>query len=80
MKIIDEWKHVLLKAWSVRLMLISGLFDILERTLPYLDQSMFPPGVLGWFSIATLFGAGIARFIQQQEIHHAPDPADPDEK
>jgi uncharacterized membrane protein len=38
MKLIDDWKTVAKKAWSVRLTLLSALAAIIGAVLPYLDQ------------------------------------------
>jgi hypothetical protein len=78
MQLIENWKAVTLKAWSMRLMAISLVFDVLERALPYLDPTMFPPGAFGWLSIITLIGAAGTRILYQPEVSNAsPAPQDP---
>jgi phage-related protein len=75
MKLISNWKAVLLNAWSVRLMIIAGLFDILERLLPYLGttlQGVVPEGAMGVISIVILIGAAGARVLTQQGITNVP--------
>jgi xanthine/uracil permease len=70
MKLIDDWKAVLLKAWSVRLMFIAGALDILERALPYMGsiEELVPPGVFGAFSIVVLIAAAGARVLTQKGL------------
>lgn len=70
MKLIDNWKETLLRAWSVRLMVIAGVLDVLERALPYLGSfdQFVPPGVFGAFSIAVLIAAGGARLLVQKGL------------
>ena len=79
MKLIWNWKAVLAKGWSMRWMAATAVLDGAERALPYLDQTLFPPGVFGWLSFVTLFLAAGTRLLQQPEVHHAiPATKDPD--
>lgn len=78
MKLIDDWKKVVLHAWSFKLMVLSAVLDAAERALPYLDQSLLPPGMLGIVALVVLAAAAIMRVVPQKEFSNVPDPADSD--
>jgi hypothetical protein len=62
MELIADAKEVLLKAWSVRMALLSALFsgaEALALVLPYLD-GIFPTGVLAGLGAGLLPGVDAA--------------------
>lgn len=67
MRLIDNWREVLRRAWSIRLILLAALLSGLEVMLPILDGFInFPRG---WFAAASGFitmAALIARVIAQR--------------
>lgn len=70
MTLLDNWREILLKAWSVRLILLSGLLSGLEVAMPVLRESLEPLGLIppGAFAILALLvsaAAGIARIMAQ---------------
>jgi hypothetical protein len=70
--LIPDWKRVLTKAWSVRLMYIAGLLSAIEAVLP-LFQSRIPHGR---FAIATFIitaAAVIARLWAQPKMYGGSD-------
>ena len=67
MKLIDDWKAVALKAWSLRLALISAVLSALEVAVPYLD-GMFERGTFAMLAGAVSLAAAIARLVAQQEL------------
>ena len=66
MTLLEDWKAILKKAWSVRLALIAAFFSGLQTILPLLD-----PGYKSvWFAVLSFFAAGGAiasRIIAQPE-------------
>ena len=69
MKPIADWRRVLTRAWSVRLLDVSLLMDGLEFALPYLDGLLpVSPGVFLGLGILTTIGAGVARVIAQTSL------------
>ena len=66
MELIDDAKHVLMKAWSIRLVLLSAVFSAAEVALPYFG-GMIPPGTMAILAIITSGGAAIARIVAQPE-------------
>lgn len=67
--LVDDWRRVLRHAWSVRLLVLSFVFDGLEFALPIMMDN--PPIDRGWFfaiSIAVKIAACAFRFISQKEF------------
>lgn len=69
MKLVANWRAVITKAWSVRLMFVAAVFSALEVALPLLD-GVFPldRGVFAGLSGLTTFSALIARHIAQKDV------------
>jgi|KBSSwiStaDraftv2_1062776.scaffolds.fasta_scaffold1554799_2 hypothetical protein len=60
MKLLDNWWTVLKKAWSVRLMALAAILQLLQTLVPYVDE--FLPR---WLTVAILVAAFISRFVSQ---------------
>lgn len=67
MKIIDEWRHVLLKAWSVRWLLLANVLGALPELVSGLDQYLTPQAMVRLMLIVNI-GALVSRFIKQDNI------------
>lgn len=69
MKLTANWRAVLLRAWSVRLMLLAALLSGLEVALPLMHGFLpLDPGVFALLSFAATAGAVVARFIAQKGL------------
>lgn len=66
--IIQDWKRVLRKAWSLRLMFLAALMSGIEIALPFFSE-VFPRGVFAGLSFASVSGAFVARFVAQKDLH-----------
>ena len=67
MILLNDWKKILKKAWSVRLVLLSGLLSGVEIILPlYVDA--IPRGIFATLSIFTAIGATVARVVAQPKM------------
>ena len=64
MKLIDDWKKILKKAWSIRLLVIASLLSGVEIIIPLLVDS-FPKGVFAALSFVFTAAAFIARIVAQ---------------
>lgn len=66
MNLIDNWKTVAKKAWSVRLTLLSALSAVLGAVLPYVDQ-----GGEAFVAMSAILAvlAALSRVIAQPAIH-----------
>lgn len=62
-----QWRTVLRKAWSIRLMLLAGLLSGCEAALPFFAYSM-PPGVFAALSAIVVMAALVARLVVQKDV------------
>lgn len=67
MKLICDWKDILKKAWSARLMIVAALLSGVEIILP-LYSDAFPRGLFAGLSFAATIGAFVARFVAQKGL------------
>jgi hypothetical protein len=69
MKPVANWRAVLRRAWSVRLMLLAGLLSGAEVALPLLDGILpIPPGVFAALTFITVGAAFVARLVVQKGL------------
>jgi hypothetical protein len=68
MQLIDNWKAVAVKAWSMRFIALSVLLSALEAVLPYLDY-LFPRGVFAVLAGVVSVGAAVSRLMAQPGLH-----------
>ena len=68
MKLIPNWRKVLERAWSVRLMYVAALLTGCEAILPLVGDIM-PRGIFAALTFFVVMGALAARFMLQQELH-----------
>ena len=66
MTLIDNARDVLLKAWSVRLALLSAVLSAAEVALPFFT-TFIPPNTMAILAVLTSAGAAIARLVAQPE-------------
>jgi hypothetical protein len=67
MKLYDNWKSILKKAWSMRLMALAAILSGVEVALPLFQDSV-PRGVFAGLSIFAVSGAFIARIVAQKDV------------
>ena len=63
----DEWRTIVRKAWSVRLIVLAFVLSAAEVMLPFFDDA-FPKGIFAALSGLTVAGAFVARLIAQKEF------------
>lgn len=69
MSLLPNWRDVLRRAWSVRLMVLAAILSGLEVALPYLQGVIdFPPGTFALASAFATAGAFIARLVAQANL------------
>ena len=67
MQLAANWKTILRRAWSVRLMLLAALLSGAEFALPYLGDKV-PPGVFAALGFAVTAAALVARLVAQKGL------------
>jgi hypothetical protein len=78
MKLIDNWKDVLTKAWSVKFGMLGGLFYVVNAlidlggVLPYL-QDYLPPKTFLVLALVCALAGFISRFFKQPDLHPKED-------
>lgn len=66
MRLIPEWKAVLLRAWSTRLMALAFVIDAAQQTLPYVADYL-----PWWVPLLVLGLAFLARHVKQENLPDA---------
>ena len=69
MTLVPNWKAIVRKAWSVRLILLAGLLSGVEAAMPFINDQM-PRGVFAVASLLVTGAAFVARILAQQDINH----------
>jgi hypothetical protein len=65
MALAPNWKEIVRKAWSVRLILLAGLLSGVEAVMPFIDDAM-PRGVFAVASLLVTGAAFVARILAQR--------------
>lgn len=65
--LIEDWKDVLRRAWSIRLMLLAGLLSGVEVILPLFVDAL-PRGLFAAVSGMVVMLAFVARLVAQQGL------------
>lgn len=69
MRLINGWRAVLRKAWSIRLMLLAALLSGVEVVLPLLEGVLpILPGIFAALSFVTVAAAFVARVVAQKDL------------
>ena len=66
MTLLSNWRDVLLRAWSVRLMALAFVIDGAQQMLPYVADYL-----PWWVPLLVLAGALIARHVKQDGVSDA---------
>lgn len=67
MHLLPDWKRLIRKAWSIRLLVLSGLLSGCEVVLPLFVDTM-PRNLFAVLSILAAVGAGVARVMAQPKM------------
>lgn len=66
--LLDDWRRVLRRAWSIRLSIVAAIFTAAEVVIP-LFGDVLPRGVFMLLAFAASIGATVARIVAQPEMH-----------
>lgn len=70
MKLVRNWRVVLLRAWSVRFVILAALADAVTQFAPT-ALPLVPPEWVGMLVIALLVAAVVSRVVQQMGVTNA---------
>lgn len=70
--LLDDWREIAAKAWSVRLIILAGVLSGAEAALPIMRETLeplglIPPGAFAILSAVVSAGALVARVLAQPD-------------
>ena len=69
MKLTDNWREILQRAWSIRLIVLAGLLSGVEVLLGiFADSPPIPRGTFAAISGIVTMGAFVARIVAQKDV------------
>ena len=72
MTINPDWKRILIKAWSIRLIVIASILSGIEAIIPFLGDALpIPPGLFAALSLFISASAFFARIVSQKDFRDA---------
>ena len=69
MILIEDWRLVLRKAWSVKFNVAAALFGAAEVVVAIWKPDSMPAGVFAGCAAAVSIFANISRLLAQKELH-----------
>ena len=69
MRLVENWRLLLRRAWSVRLMLLAGALSGTEVVFPLVCADVLPSGVFACLSFAVTASAIVARLVAQNGVY-----------
>ena len=66
--LLDDWRRVLRRAWSIRFSMLAACFTAVEVVLPFLGD-LLPRGLFVLLAFAASLGATVARLVAQPKMH-----------
>lgn len=70
--LLDDWRRVLRRAWSIRFSLLAAAFTAAEVVVPLFGDVLLdamPRGAFVLLAFAASIGATVARIVAQPEMH-----------
>jgi hypothetical protein len=70
MKLANDWKYIIKKAWSIRLMIVAGILSGVEIIVPLFADNI-PRNLFAGLSFLAVSGAFVARLVAQKDVPDA---------
>jgi len=70
--LLDNWRRVLRRAWSIRFSLLAAAFTAAEVVVPLFGDvllNVMPRGAFVLLAFVASIGATVARIVAQPEMH-----------
>lgn len=67
MKLYDNWKEILRKAWSIRFLAMAGILSGVEVILPLFHDDI-PKNIFAALSLVFVTAAFVARLVAQRDV------------
>lgn len=69
MRLREDWKKFLLKAWSIRIDLLALVLSLCELALPIIDEMIYiPRGLFLALSMVVGLFSNLAQIVRQKEF------------
>ena len=71
-RLLNDWRRVLRRAWSVRFSLLAAAFTAAEVVVPLFSDvllDVMPRGAFVLLAFVASIGATVARIVAQPEMH-----------
>lgn len=69
MKLREDWKKFLLKAWSIRIDLLALVLSLCELALPIIDEMIYiPRGLFLALSMIVGLSSNLAQIVRQKDF------------
>lgn len=65
--LVDNWRDIVRRAWSVRLIGLSLVMMAAQAALPYLGD-VIPPRIMATATFLVTIGAGLSRIMTQKNL------------
>ena len=65
--LLDDWRKIARRAWSIRLSIVAAIFTAAEVVVP-LFGDVLPHGLFVLLAFSASIGAAIARLVAQPEM------------
>jgi len=66
-RLVENWREILRKAWSIRFIILAGVLSGVEVVLPFFSDSI-PRGPFAVMSFAAVAAAFVARITAQKDF------------
>lgn len=73
MNLLPEWKWLIRKTWSIRLVILSAVLSGIELILPLFVDTI-PRNLFAALSMCSAIAAGIARVVAQPKMERRSKP------
>lgn len=73
MTLVDDWKAVLAKAWSVKFNVAATLFGAAEVVVALVKPEGVPNGLFAGIAAGISIAANVARLMAQKELSNGND-------
>lgn len=73
MKLVQNWRIVLKKAWSVKFNITASLLAGAEVAVTVWQPAGIAPGLFAALAAMVSIGSNVMRILAQSEVTHAPE-------
>lgn len=73
MELVEDWKAILSKAWSVKFNIAATLFGAAEVVVALVQPASIPHGVFAAIAAVISIGANVSRVMAQKELSNGND-------